>query len=535
MKKYKGVSLILSLFSGVLMALAFPPFNNSMLAFISLVPIMFAVRKTSKKQTIGLAFLMGFTFFLITLFWLHILVHQVDGFWLSLSVWFGYILLSALCALYFIPPLLFFSISVQRWDRYKWSNNLRLMFIVTVSWVGMEYLRAILFTGFSWNQLGISQYQEIVLIQIASFGGVYAVSALIVWLNVAIYATLIQHIKTLQIRRYRIHTELMLGLLPIALAASFGFQTLFKHAPAEKSIQIALIQPNILQEKKWDKKSAQHIRETLLMQSEMALRIPNLDLIVWPETALPDFFCYSLLDSQLVRKVVSHGTPLLLGTIDVDCIKTGKMYYNSSLLIHPNGSILKRYNKQHLVPFGEYVPFPLLMKKFTPVEVDLKPGNESTLFTLPDQPAFSTLICFEDTVAPLAAKAVRNGAFWLINQSNDAWFKGSIEAEQHLSHCVFRAIENRVPLARCCNYGVSCFIDPHGRIVRKLEPESGGFLTGSIPIQSEKKELTFYTQKGDFFAKAMVMVTGIMALLFFLFSKKRKTLSSDFELDDKNN
>jgi len=518
MKKYKSITLVLTLLSGVLMALAFPPFNYSMLAFISLVPIMFAVRKTSKRQAMGLAFLMGFTFFLITLFWLHVLVRQVDGFWLGVSVWLGYIFLSAVCALYFIPPILFFSISVQRWDPYKWMNNLRLMFITTVSWIAMEYLRATLFTGFSWNQLGISQYQDVILTQIASFGGVYAVSSIIIWLNVAIYATLIQHVKTIKVRKYRIHTELMLGLLPIALTASFGLRTLFNAPPAGETVQIALVQPNILQEKKWDENSAQHIREKLLKQSEMVVRISGLDLIVWPETAVPGFLRYSALDYQLVQKVVHHGTPLLLGTIDVQSA-TNKIFYNSSLLINADGNILNRYNKQHLVPFGEYVPFPSVMKKFTPVEVDLKAGTESTIFTLPKKAPFSTLICFEDTVAPLSAKAVRNGALWLINQSNDAWFKGSIEAEQHLSHAVFRAIENRVPLARSCNYGVSCIIDSYGRITRKLKPEVGGFLTGPIQPSSDKKELTFYTRKGDFFAKTMLIVTGIMTLLFFFFRK----------------
>jgi len=532
MKLKKLILPLLAIGSGILMALAFPPFNHSMVAFISLIPLLFAVRKTSKKQTAGLAILMGWTFFLVSLFWLHVLAHRVEGFGMQASVWLGYIFLSLLCALYFVPPILIFSMAVQRCDPYEWFHNLRIMFITTACWVAMEYLRATLFTGFSWNQLGISQYQDLVLIQTASLGGVYAVSFIIVWLNVGLYATLVQHVKTMKIRKYRVHVELLAGLLPIALTASFGLRSLFNPPRLDPSIQVALVQPNIPQMEKWDKGEAEKIRKNLLRQTQMVQRIPGLDLIVWPETAVPDFLCFSYPDYQLVQKVVRQGTPLLLGTMDAKN-RTEKIFYNSSLLIHADGQIANRYQKQHLVPFGEYVPFPSIMKKFTPVEVDIQAGTNSTLFTLPNKAPFSALICFEDTVAPLSVKAVRNGARWLVNQSNDGWFEGSIEAEQHLAHAVFRAIENRVPMARCCNYGVTCSIDFYGRITSKLKPEVGGFSACPIRPSSAKNELTFYTRKGDLFAKAMLVFSGIVFVLFFLTRKKIKSTADDLGLDGK--
>jgi len=532
MKKRTYILPLLAIISGVLMALAFPPFNHSLVAFISLVPLLFAVRKTSKKQTAGLALLTGWTFFLMSLFWLHVLSDQLEGGWMQASAWLGYIVLCLLCALYFIPPMLIFSMAVQRWDPYEWFHNLRIMFITTACWVGMEFLRATLFTGFSWNQLGISQYQDLVLIQISSLGGVYAVSFIIVWLNVGIYATLVQHVKTIKIRKYRIHVELLAGLLPIAIAASFGLRALFNPPHPDPTIQVALVQPNIPQSKKWSQKHAEEIRSKLLKQTQMVQRIPGIELIIWPETAVPDFLAMSLPSYELVQKITLHATPLLVGTMDAKNLSES-IFYNSSWLINSDGKIVKKYNKQHLVPFGEYVPFPSVMKKFTPVEVDFRAGTESTLFPLPNKAPFSTLICFEDTVAPLCTKAVRNGAHWLVNQSNDAWFEGSPEAEQHLSHAVFRAVENRVPMARCCNYGVSCIIDSYGRITRKLKPAVGGFLTSPIRPSSDKNPHTFYTRKGDLFAKSMLLFSAFVFLLFFYPRKKTKSPYSDFGLDDK--
>jgi apolipoprotein N-acyltransferase len=171
------------------------------------------------------------------------------------------------------------------------------------------------------------------------------------------------------------------------------------------------------------------------------------------------------------------------------------------------------YHKQHLVPFGEYVPFPGLFRSMSPLDVDFTAGVASTLFRLPGKAPFSVLICFEDTMGALARRAVQGGARWLINQTNDAWFDPSAQSEQHLAHAIFRCVENRVPMVRSCNTGVTSIIDSFGRVNRRLKPQTSGFLVGIVhPAPVEQKE-TQYTKLGDRFAQAMGVAGGVVLLL----------------------
>ena len=160
------------------------------------------------------------------------------------------------------------------------------------------------------------------------------------------------------------------------------------------------------------------------------------------------------------------------------------------------------------MPFGEYVPFDHLFRYITPLDIDFTPGMGQTLFNLNGMPPFSVLICFEDTKASLAREAVLNGATWIINQTNDAWFDPSSQSEQHLAHAVFRCVENRVPMARSCNTGVTAIIDSFGRVERRLEPLKRGFLLGTVYPNNIKPCGTKYTEIGDVFSKIMILVAG---------------------------
>ena len=184
-----------------------------------------------------------------------------------------------------------------------------------------------------------------------------------------------------------------------------------------------------------------------------------------------------------------------------------------------NGNEIGKYDKQHLVPFGEYVPFPDLMRTFTPVAVDFGHGTGSTLLPLKGEGSFSVLICFEDTIAPLAVNAVRAGARWLVNQTNDAWFDPSAESEQHLAHAVFRCVENRVPMARCCNTGVTCLIDAYGNIKRGIDVRTAGIMASVIHPRPKGAELTFYTRYGDLFARGCLLIS---AGVFYILRPPRK-------------
>ncbi len=502
-----------SLLSGILLAMSFPGFGNSSLAFIGLMPLMFAVQSASRKKAVWLGLLAGFVFFMLSLGWLHNLTGRVEGVGLKASALLGYAVLALYCALYFIPFAVVVSTCVKRWGMRSFRTNVRLMFSATMVWVAAEYLRGLLFTGFPWNPLGVSQYASPALIQIAEWGGVYIVSACIVWMNMALFITLHQYIRGIRMKKYRPHGELMLGLLPIALSAAYGLNILFNQPKLRQSVRVALVQPNVPQTEKWDQAKDQQIRDTLEKLTETVARIDGLDLIIWPETALPDFVRVSRPSHALVNRMSQLGVPLLVGSMDVSFSESGRTYYNSSILFGTNGTEIAKYDKQHLVPFGEYVPFPKLMNKFTPIEVDFGGGTESKLIPLQGKASFSVLICFEDIVAPLSVNAVRNGARWLINQTNDAWFDPGSQSEQHLAHAVFRCIENRIPMARCCNTGVTCTIDAYGSVTRNLNPRTIGFTTGEIHPRPVGLRKTFFTRHGDAFAKFSLLAAATVAFV----------------------
>ena len=515
-----------SLLSGFLLAAAFPGSGDRpTLAFAALLPLLFAADAVSPRKAAGLGLLSGFVFFALTLSWLHNLTHMVDARPFKLGAILGYAALALYCALYVVPFAVVASLGARKWAGEKLRGNLRLMFALTVVWVAGEYLRGLLLTGFPWNPLGVSQYANLALIQVATWGGVYCVSALIVWMNAALFVTLRQYLRGNRLKRYRAHFELMAGLFALALAMAHGLSVRLNRTTPPECVNVAVIQPNVAQEDKWDEDKNWEVRERLQQLTETALRLDRPDLVVWPETALPDFVRASRPDYALVRHLTSLGAPLLVGTMDVDFLPDGnRRIYNASILFSTNALNLARYAKQHLVPFGEYVPFPGLFNSLTPVEIDFDVGTEATLMNLPGKPPFSVLICFEDIVPPLAVKAVRNGARWLVNQSNDAWFDPSAQSEQHLAHAVFRCVENRVPMIRCCNTGVSCAIDAYGNVQRPLKPRTAGVGLVEIRPRTLGMSETFFTRNPNAFAKFCVIGA---ATVFFALRFRFRRLNPD--------
>jgi apolipoprotein N-acyltransferase len=504
-----------SILSGVMLALSFPGYGNATLIYVALVPLMFSVQSASVKKASWLGLLSGFVFFMMSLSWLGNLTSKVEGIGLQLSALLGYAVLALYCALYFIPFAITVSLGTQKWAGDNLHKNIRFMFAVTMVWVGSEYLRGFLFTGFPWNPLGVSQYSNPSIIQIAQWGGVSVVTAFIVWMNASVFITFRQYIQGTRLQKHRPHIELMIGVLPVALSIAYGMNILLNRPPVFEAVKTVLVQPNIEQAAKWDDAMDQEIRDTLARITSTAEKIEGVDLIVWPETAIPDFLrsTRDRTSYEMVDKLVQKGTPILVGTMDYTINEGHRTYFNSSILVSTNGTEMGKYDKQHLVPFGEYVPFPGLMRKFTPVELDFGRGEESSLLSLPGKAPFSVLICFEDIVPSLAVEATRAGARWLVNQTNDAWFDPSAQSEQHIAHAVFRCIENRIPMVRCCNTGVSGAIDAYGNIDRKLKPRTAGFAVATIAPRPVGMEQTYYTRSGNMFAKVSLLAG---ATVFFV-------------------
>jgi apolipoprotein N-acyltransferase len=497
-----------AIFSGVLLMLAFPPFERSELAWIALVPLWIACRHASPKRAVFLGWLCGVTFFMGSVNWLT-----------NVSL-LGCLGLVMYCALYFMPFGAVVSWASRRFGTDRWYSNVLIMLMATVTFVGFEYLRGVLFTGFAWNPLAVSQCLNLAVAQLAAWGGVAAVSALVVWMNAAIAVTVIHYIEHRRGLMRRPHLELMAGFMLLAIAMAAGLRTLNAGQELDgEPFTVALIQPaipNLLGE--WTEEQTELIYSHVGQLTEAAQAAGPLDLIIWSETVLPDFLRNSPRSNEFVWQF-AETTPVLTGTMDFSFGANSEVrYHNSAILVGTDGTYLGKYDKQHLVIFGEYIPlhdqFPFL-KTLSPIQASFTPGSGPVrLVAAENIPPFSVLICFEDTVAPLARKAVNAGAGWLVNQTNDAWFNEA-EAVQHMAQCVFRAIENRVPVVRCANTGVTCAIDSFGRVHALLRDPDGGignpdFLIAEV--QPVKPMPTLYKSRGDWLGVTCA-VLGVLSLM----------------------
>ncbi|MCF7837171.1 MAG: apolipoprotein N-acyltransferase [Candidatus Marinimicrobia bacterium] len=479
--------------AGLALALAFPPFEWRLLAWIALTPLLLAAAGRGAREAVRLAALAGLVFWLVSIHWIrHVTV-------------LGWLALAAYCALYFIPPVWAWSVWTRRRGvRSGWANLVGMCWFALL-WAGSEYLRGRLFTGFAWNPLAVSQYRQLALCQHASWGGMYVLSALLA-LACAGWAALI--LRWRAGGRARGQPELLVLLITLAAAQRGGARLLAAQPPAGGDVSIAVVQPNIPQVEKWSPAHFDLIYRTLETWTRLAARLAPA-LIVWPETAVPDEVRVDPASASLVRSLAAEGTPLLVGTVESDGSGAGGVhYYNSSLLVLPDGALAAVYDKQHLVLFGEYMPgerwLPWL-RRLAPIPESFSAGRDPVPMRLPGHDfTFCVLICFEDTVPWLARRAVRAGAQVLINQTNDAWFDPAAAAVQHLSHGVFRSIENRIPTVRAANTGMSGGIDAAGRLHDLLTDAAGerrvaGFRVVPVRPRPPQAPLTLYSRWGDWF------------------------------------
>jgi len=356
----------------------------------------------------------------------------------------------------------------------------------------------------------------------------------------------------------------MLGLTAIAICWSTGISRVKNGEAAryqDHSIRIAVVQPDIMQPQKWSEQFRLDTYHVLQEQTELAL-MSNPHLVIWPETAIPDLIRVDPLAQKIVTALVSNKTSLLVGSMDYEQLDEDVLYYNASFLINESGTIVESYRKRHLVPFGEYLPFENqipLIKKMAPLGFSCQPGVDSGVMDLPlggvsrslkladrgegtldtenvdvvvrgegivdsyEAARFGVLICFEDVFSYLARRDVRKGARFLVNQTNDAWFEPSAASEQHMANAVFRAVENRVPMVRCANTGVSCFVDRFGRILELLEGADDrrdfkGFSVSELRLPPQNMSLTLYTRFGDWMlaipcAMVVIVLLGWMVIL----------------------
>lgn len=503
--------LLPALISGLLLTVAFPKTGLSWLAWVALVPLLFSLADLSPKACFAAGFFAGWIHFLTLGYWLITTIMTYGGVPLLPALLF-YLGLAACLAVYFGLFGLLLS-----WLR---AGPTAVMAAVPFIWVGLEFLRAHLFTGLPWGLLGYSQFERLDLIQIADIAGVYGISFVIVLINAAVTCLLLWLTKRpwreMPVKKGTVIVMATAVLFCLGASCGYGRWRLGNIADALSTAPtrtIAVIQGNINQGQKWDRAfRLAVINKHLAMARRTVDRDP--DLIVMPETAMPFYFFYEQdLTDMVLAAARDTGTFILTGAPAFEIIPGGILSYNSAFLINPAGNVLGRYDKTHLVPFGEYVPFgqylPFIDKLVTGVG-DFTPGTSERILPM-NGCRLGVQICYEIIFPAICRKMVENGAEIIINITNDAWYGRTSAPYQHFSMTVLRAVENRRSLVRAANTGISGFIDPTGRI----RAETGLFVD-STPVYRVPviKERTFYNRTGDLLA--------ICCLLVVLFVPARK-------------
>jgi apolipoprotein N-acyltransferase len=352
-----------------------------------------------------------------------------------------------------------------------------------------------LLSGFPWGLLGYVPSRHLLVIQIAAWTGVYGVSALLVLVNTALAWTAVE-------RRWRA------AALSLAGAAVAG-TLLVGHAhlaPVDApTMPIAVVQGNIPQAVKWD---AGFKAETLRIYGELTrAAAPGSRLVVWPEAAVPAYVRFEPAALRWLTDLAAGvRVPLLVGAPDAETDGRRVRYLNSAFLVESSG-VRARYDKIHLVPFGEYVPLKRLLFFVEAIAAeigDFTPGRQVTILPLEGTP-FGTVICYEVIFPGLFRRFVAEGASFMTNITNDAWFGDSGGPLQHLAMVPLRAVENRIAIVRAANTGVSAFVLPSGAIQSTLPLGVRGTLRGEVPL---RRGYTFYARFGDVFAYACAAMSG---------------------------
>ncbi len=491
-KRYQN--WILAVGSAGLLFCSFPNVNFFPFAWFALVPLLVALKRASSwKSAFWSGYLTGGLFFAGLLLAIARLYPYANIFVTLL----GYLLLVGYTALYFA----IFSVIVYRLREQQ--SGILFALVAASVWVGLEWVRSWLLTGFPWGNIGYSQWNNPPAIQIASLTGVYGVSFVIVFLNAGI-ATLI--CKGREWRKEWVAVAVPLLLTIICL--SYGFIALRRVQPvSEKHLKVALIPGNIPQIEKWQQASFPGIfRRYLTLTRAAALEQP--DVIVWPETTVRGEILsgkYPEYHKAFKKMLQDINLPMLLGATDPDAFGD---IYNRVLSVSPQGEILDKYAKMHLVPFGEYVPLASFLPSFVqfkPFEhgktVNLLPiANVETVESGIEKIEVGTSICFESAFPNHFRQFVKKGAAAMGILTNDAWFEGSAFPELHLAMAPLRAVENRITVFRCANGGFSCVIDRGGRIATAaVTPDTETeFLIARVPLSDGNR--TLYTRYGDWFS-----------------------------------
>lgn len=533
---------LMAVVAGLILAMAFQKTNIAGFAWVAPALLVFAAvlpANATRRDVFRIGYLSGLSFWLVSLYWL--LYMPAPGF--SLLGWI------ALCVFLAVYPAVWLSVVVQG-SRFKvqssWASRSAWALGGAAVWVALEMFRGWFLGGFPWSFLGASQCDMVPLIQLASITGVHGVSFLVVWTSLSFFSAA-RMIYQKPVSRFAWQSEIILPLTVVVIVFCFGMVRLQERPLPGPRVLVKLVQPAFPQTLIWDERESTNRFQQLLKLSEEAVAnyqftgiAPDSSVLVWPESAVPDLDEATYI--AITNLVRTHHTWLICNADDVvpraDSPDKNDVF-NGAFLFDPDGQFAGVYHKQALVIFGEYIPLEHTLpfiKYLTPIPGSFAAGTGPVPFPLERRPparldgygkehppikpdasatiTASPLICFEDTFPGLARKAATDDTDFLVNLTNDGWFGNSAEQWQHEANAIFRAVENGIPLVRCANNGITCWIDSHGRVRQVFRDETGSvYGPGALTfiLQPGHHTPTFYNRHGNWFGWACIGLALIVS------------------------
>jgi apolipoprotein N-acyltransferase len=503
---------------GVLAAAALPPVDMTPVLVLSFVGFVWLFDGAQRpREAFGIGWSFGLGFFVAGLYWLTaaLFVDIARFWWLTPFALLG---VPAGLAIFTGGAVL-----AARWTcRWlKWRGVSRAL-ALAVFWCGAEWLRGHVLTGFPWNLIGYAWSGafpgSLAMLQVTSLVGIYGLSLLTVT-AVVLPATL----GDLGGRRW---PPLIAAAALIAACFAFGWARLdaLGMPGMQPDVRIRIVQPSIPQSLKNDPgQRLTNFRRQLALSSEPDEAGAPFNVLIWPEASAPPFLERDAAARMAIAALLPANGLALVGTERSDP-PPGPLehFWNSLVAVDHAGTIQGYYDKAHLVPFGEYVPFRgvLPMDKITPGTTDFSAGPGPRTLHLPGLPPVSPLICFE-AIFPDAVIDPTDRPQWLLNVSNDAWYGFTSGPFQHFAIARVRAIEEGLPVVRAANNGISGLIDPLGRVLRRMSLDVVGSVDVPLPRALPP---TLYEQSGDAFFLAALPV--LLGLAWIFSSLKRKSVKS---------
>jgi len=482
------ISLVLSFISGLLTGLSFNLPNFSFLVWFSITPFIYAISRGRLRIGILSGIIFALSFYGLTLFW----VVNVTK--------LGLVLLLFYLSIYIIIFSLF--------GKKLYRKSLRLITLPCL-WVILEFLKEIIWCGFGWANLGYSQFESFYLIQIADLAGTKLISFLIVMVNILILEVF------LFLRKRDRDPETRKNIFKKVIFIFFVFAIFFSYSAYRLGSlkesgyhKISVVQPNIPQELKWEPFSRFKIVKVL---NDLAEGTEKDSLVIFPEASWPlivnqdNFY-------ELEQFIWGLNRDVLIGAV----VESDGEFFNEALLFDQEAELIDIYQKIKLVPFGEYVPlreFLAFISVFNSIG-DISRGDKLVSFSHKEK-RFAVLICFEDIFPKHVMRFARDNDF-LVNITNDAWFKGEPQARQHLSIMALRAVENRISIIRSANTGISGWVSFKGEVNKFRKNRKEVFFAGTNNFEiSLNQERSFYNKHGEYFP----FICGIF--LFGVFIRKK--------------